>query len=135
MAELQFLGATDGVTGSAYLLRARGAAVLLECGLYQGSREEEAANAEPFPFAVEELDAVVLSHAHLDHSGRLPMLAKAGYAGPVYVTEPTADLLDIMLKDAASLEERDAEWENRRRRRYRAASPRGLSSPPGPGHR
>jgi metallo-beta-lactamase family protein len=117
MAELTFLGATEGVTGSAYLLRARGATILLECGLYQGGREEEAANAAPFPFDVGELDAVVISHAHLDHSGRLPMLAKAGYGGPVYMTEPTAALLDIMLKDAASLQERDAEWENRRLRR------------------
>ncbi len=117
MAELQFLGATEGVTGSAYLLRARGATVLLECGLYQGSREEEKGNRAPFPFDVDELDAVVISHAHLDHSGRLPMLAAAGYTGPVYMTRPTAALLDIMLKDSASLEERDAEWENRRRRR------------------
>ncbi len=117
MAELQFLGATEGVTGSAYLLRARGSTVLLECGLYQGSREEEEGNREPFPFNVEALDAVVVSHAHLDHAGRLPMLAAAGYSGPVYMTQPTAELLDIMLRDAASLQERDAEWDNKRRRR------------------
>lgn len=117
MAELQFLGATEGVTGSAYLLTARGSTIMLECGLYQGSREEEEGNREPFPFDVDSLDAVVVSHAHLDHAGRLPMLAAAGYAGPVYMTQPTAELLEIMLRDAASLQERDAEWENKRLRR------------------
>ena len=117
MAELQFFGATEDVTGSAYLIRARGSTVLLECGLYQGGREAEAANAEPFPFDPESIDAVVLSHAHLDHSGRVPLLAAKGYSGPVYMTEATADLLDILYRDAASLQERDAEWENRRLRR------------------
>ncbi|MGD8742876.1 MAG: MBL fold metallo-hydrolase, partial [Granulosicoccaceae bacterium] len=106
MATLTFYGAIEGVTGSAYLLRTEQATVLLECGLVQGSREEEEANKAPFPFDMRQLDAVVLSHAHLDHSGRLPKLAADGYNGPVYMTQPTAELLEIMLKDAAYLAER-----------------------------
>ena len=102
---------------AAYLLETGQATILLECGLVQGGREEKKANEKPFPFSVGQLDAVVLSHAHLDHSGRLPRLVAAGYGGAVYMTRPTQDLLEIMLKDAASLQERDAEWENKRRRR------------------
>ena len=117
MAELTFYGATEGVTGSAYILKTTDAMILLDCGLYQGSREEEKANEEPFPFNIGELDAVVLSHAHLDHSGRLPKLVANGYNGPIYMTNPTEDLLEVMLKDAASLQKRDAEWENKKRRR------------------
>lgn len=117
MAKLTFYGATEGVTGSAYLLETADATILLECGLFQGSREEEKANEEPFPFNAGNLDAVVLSHAHLDHSGRLPKLVADGYSGQIYMTSPTSELLEIMLKDAASLQERDVEWENKRRRR------------------
>ncbi|GAB5451633.1 MAG: MBL fold metallo-hydrolase [Halioglobus sp.] len=117
MATLTFYGAIDGVTGSAYILQTSTTTVLLECGLFQGSREEEKANEKPFPFAVDALDAVVLSHAHLDHSGRLPKLVAEGYAGPLTMTSPTADLLEVLLKDAASLQQRDVEWENKRRRR------------------
>jgi metallo-beta-lactamase family protein len=117
MAKLTFYGATEGVTGSAYLLQTERATILLECGLYQGSREEEKANNEPFPFAVDMIDAVVLSHAHLDHSGRLPKLIADGYSGRLYMTYATSELLEIMLKDAASLQQRDTEWENKRRRR------------------
>lgn len=117
MAKLSFYGAVEGVTGSAYLLETGSTQVLLECGLIQGGRKEEQANMEPFPFEIGKLDAVVLSHAHLDHSGRLPKLCADGYQGPVFMTDPTRELLDIMLKDAASLQERDAEYENRRQRR------------------
>lgn len=117
MARLTFYGAIEGVTGSAYLLETETSTVLLECGLFQGGREVEAANDEPFPFRIGELDAVVLSHAHLDHSGRLPKLIADGYNGSIYMTYATEDLLEIMLKDAASLQKRDAEWENKRRRR------------------
>ncbi len=90
---------------------------MLECGLIQGRREEEKLNENPFPFDLNELDAVVVSHAHLDHSGRLPKLFRDGYRGPVYMTCPTGELLEIMLKDAAFLEQRDADWENKRRKR------------------
>jgi metallo-beta-lactamase family protein len=117
MAKLTFYGATEGVTGSCYLLETERATLLLDCGLFQGSREEEKGNARAFPFDVHKLDGVVLSHAHLDHSGRLPRLVAEGYQGPIHMTLPTCELLEIMLKDAASLQERDAEWENKRRRR------------------
>jgi metallo-beta-lactamase family protein len=117
MAKLTFYGATEGVTGSSYILQTGGITVLLDCGLFQGSREEEQANKKPFQFDVSKIDAMVLSHAHLDHSGRLPKLVADGYDGPLYMTYPTAELLEVMLKDAASLQKRDTEWENKRRRR------------------
>ena len=117
MTKLTFYGATEGVTGSLYLLETEASTILLECGLFQGSREEEKANEGAFPFDVRKLDAVVLSHGHLDHSGRLPMLVSDGYNGPLYMTNPTCELLEVMLKDSASLHQRDAEWENKHRRR------------------
>lgn len=117
MAELTFYGAIEGVTGSMYLLQTENSKILLDCGLFQGRREEEEKNIETFPFDVKGLDAVVLSHAHLDHSGRLPLLVSNGYRGLIYMTNPTVDLIEVLLKDAASLQERDAEWENKRRRR------------------
>jgi len=117
MARLTFYGATEGVTGSAYLIESDTSTILLECGLIQGSRENEKANSEPFPFDLRKLDAVVLSHAHLDHTGRVPKLVADGYTGPVYMTSPTRELLQILHMDAASLQQRDAEWENKRRRR------------------
>lgn len=89
--------------------------MLLDCGLIQGS--DEARNREPFPFEPAAIDAVVLSHAHLDHSGRLPLLAAAGFRGPIYCHAATRDLCDIMLRDAAYLYEKDTEHENRRRAR------------------
>lgn len=117
MTRLTFHGATRIVTGSAYLLETERATLLLDCGLIQGSRKEEQANSKPFPFDIHQLDGVILSHAHLDHSGRLPKLAADGYNGPIYTTEPTRDLLTVLLKDAASLQKRDVEWENKRRKR------------------
>ena len=117
MAQLTFYGSTDGVTGSQYLLETSRARVLLECGLFQGVKEDEKVNREPFPFDIKSLDAVVLSHAHLDHTGRIPKLVSDGYNGPIYMTRATSELLDIMLNDAAFLSMRDAEWENKRRRR------------------
>ena len=79
MARLTFYGATEGVTGSLYLLETQHSRILLECGLIQGHHEQEAHNREPFPFEPRSLDAMVLSHAHLDHSGRLPKLVAEGY--------------------------------------------------------
>lgn len=117
MAKLTFLGATAGVTGSMYLLETAQSKILLECGLVQGRYEEEQENEKPFPFDPASIDAVVLSHGHLDHSGRLPKLVNDGYRGPIYMTSPTFELLEILLKDSAFLSMRDAEWENKRRRR------------------
>lgn len=117
MARITFFSASQGVTGSMYLIETGQKSILLECGLVQGSRGEEEQNEAPFPFDIGSLDVVVLSHAHLDHSGRLPRLAAEGYNGPLLMTLPTIELLEIMLKDAALIQERDAEWENKRRRR------------------
>jgi metallo-beta-lactamase family protein len=117
VTKLTFYGATERVTGSCYLLETDHSRVLLECGLIQGSHDQEQANNNPFPFDVSKLDAVVLSHAHLDHSGRIPKLVADGYVGPIYMTHPTGELLEILLKDAAFIEQRDTEWENTRRDR------------------
>lgn len=114
---LGFHGATGGVTGSCYLLECGGKRVMLECGLVQGGGDARQANRAPFPVPPESLDAVVLSHAHIDHSGRLPMLVGAGYEGPIYTHRATVDLCDIMLRDAAYLQEKDSETENRKRAR------------------
>lgn len=111
------LGAAGEVTGSCYLLEAGGHRVLLECGLFQGGYAAERRNAAALRFDPADIDAIVLSHAHLDHSGLLPRVVRAGYSGPVYATPATIDLLQVMLRDAAHLQERDAEWENKRRRR------------------
>jgi metallo-beta-lactamase family protein len=113
--ELQFLGATERVTGSLYLVRAGKNRLLLECGLVQGVPDEEARNREPFPFDVAEIDAVIISHSHIDHSGRVPLLVKQGYAGPVYTHAASKALCEIMLPDAGFLNEKEAEWENKKR--------------------
>ncbi len=114
--ELEFLGAAGEVTGSMYLLTLGDSKVLLECGLIQGGRKSEARNRDPLPFDVNELDAVVISHAHIDHSGRLPLLVRRGYTGPIYAQNATRALCRIMLPDSGYLNEKDAEWENKRRR-------------------
>ncbi|MEA2078286.1 MAG: MBL fold metallo-hydrolase [Pseudomonadota bacterium] len=114
---IEFYGAASGITGSCHILRANGRLVLLDCGLLQGRREVEAKNREPFPFSPDEISAVVLSHAHIDHSGRLPLLVKQGYRGPIYAQNATGDLCEILLEDSASLQERDAQYENRWRKR------------------
>lgn len=115
--ELQFFGATERVTGSLYLLTAGNARILLECGLVQGGADEEAHNREPLPFDPLEIDAVVISHSHIDHSGRVPLLVRQGYSGPVYTHAASKALCDIMLPDSGYLNEKEAEWENRKRAR------------------
>jgi metallo-beta-lactamase family protein len=115
--ELQFFGATERVTGSLYVLRAGPHTLLLECGLVQGSREEEARNREAFPVDVAGIDAVVLSHSHIDHSGRIPRLVKQGFEGPIYTHEASRALCAIMLPDSGYLNEKEAEWENRKRQK------------------
>lgn len=99
MALLSFLGATQQVTGSCYLIETRdGAKVLLECGLRQGRREDEESNRAPFSFDPASLQAVVISHAHLDHTGLLPRLVAAGYRGPIFATNATCELMELMHK-------------------------------------
>lgn len=115
--DIQFLGAAGKVTGSCYLIRVAGQGILLECGLVQGGQNAETENREPLPFDAAAIDAVVLSHAHIDHSGRLPLLMKQGFRGPIYTQHASRALCTIMLPDSGYLHERDAEWTNRKRQR------------------
>lgn len=113
--ELEFCGAAGEVTGSLYVIRTGTHTVLLECGLIQGGSAAETRNRAPFPFDIAEIDAVVLSHAHIDHSGRVPLLVRRGYEGPVHTQHATRTLCEIMLPDSAYLNEKDAEWDNKKR--------------------
>ncbi|HWU53283.1 MAG TPA: MBL fold metallo-hydrolase, partial [Tahibacter sp.] len=113
--QVQFCGANGEVTGSSHLLHAGGHRILLDCGMIQGSEESEQRNAGPFPFEAPRIDALVLSHAHIDHIGRVPLLVKRGFRGPIYAQEATADLARIMLEDAASIAESDVARDNRKR--------------------
>src|SRR6516225_7864027 len=111
-------GAAGGeVTGSAYMLQTRGANILVDFGLFQGARKAENYNRIPKKGAFERLNAVVLTHAHLDHTGRLPLLTRAGYTGPIYATPATIDFAELILKDSAHLQKSDVERQNRRRQR------------------
>jgi metallo-beta-lactamase family protein len=116
--KIKFCGAAEGVTGSCHLITAGEAdapvRILLDCGELQGGKSIEERNAEPFPFEPSEVDFVVLSHAHIDHCGRLPLLVKRGYRGKIFCTEATADLLGIMLRDGAHIHEKEAEWKTRK---------------------
>lgn len=110
---LTFCGAAGTVTGSKHLVEAEGHRVLLDCGLFQGLKELRLRNWDAPPFDPRSLDAIVLSHAHIDHSGYLPLLVKRGYRGPIYCTTGTADLLRILLPDSAHLQEEEAAYANR----------------------
>ncbi len=111
---LTFHGAARTVTGSMHLLEIGQKKILLDCGLYQGRRKESFLRNRSFPFPPEEIDAVILSHAHIDHSGNLPNLVKQGYRGPIYATSATAHLDNIMLLDSGYIHEKDAEYLNKR---------------------
>jgi len=115
--EIQSCGAAQEVTGSCHLIKVGEHTVLLDCGLIQGRRKDEKRNRDPFPFDPASLDAVILSHAHIDHSGRLPLLIKNGFSGPIYTHEASADLCDTLLKDSAYLNYKNTQWENKRRTR------------------
>lgn len=123
-ATVTFLGAAGTVTGAKFLLEAGAARVLLECGMFQGLRELRERNWQPPPVDPGRLDAVLLSHAHIDHSGYLPRLVRDGFGGPIHCSAGTADLLRIMLPDAARLQEEEAEFRTRHRvGRHRPALP------------
>lgn len=114
MPTLTFHGAARTVTGSSHLLEVDGKRILLDCGLFQGRREESAAKNQSFPFDPKEIDVVILSHAHIDHSGKLPMLVRQGFNGNVISTFATRDLANIMLLDSAHIQEKDAEFMTKR---------------------
>ncbi|MBM4286373.1 MAG: MBL fold metallo-hydrolase [Deltaproteobacteria bacterium] len=114
--QISFHGAVQTVTGSQHLLELNGLKILLDCGLYQGKRQEAWRRNREFPFAAEAVDAVLLSHSHIDHSGNIPNLVKRGFRGRVVCTRATADLCGAMLLDSGNIQERDVEYVNRHRR-------------------
>ena len=111
--KLTFLGAASTVTGSKTLLNTKDKQILIDCGLFQGYKNLRALNWTAFPFDAQKLDAVVLTHAHLDHSGALPLLVNQGYRGPIYATPATIDLCNILLLDSAKLQQEEADFANR----------------------
>lgn len=113
--KINFLGAAQTVTGSQHLLEINGRKIMLDCGLYQGKRQESIDRNRSFQFDLRELDAVVLSHAHMDHSGNLPNLVKSGYSGPIHAQRASAHLSRLMLEDSAHIQESDAQHLNKRR--------------------
>lgn len=122
MPYIQFLGAAGTVTGSKHLINTtynssgkQGFQVLIDCGLFQGQKEWRERNWQNTPVPVREIDAVVLTHAHLDHCGWIPRLVKEGFRGPIYATQPTVDLCSVVLPDSGHLQEEDAAFYNKRR--------------------
>ena len=126
--KIQFIGGARTVTGSQHLLTINGKKILLECGLFQGRRKDTYEKNKSFKFDPNEIDALILSHAHIDHSGNIPNLVKNGFDGPIYATSATVDLCDIMLRDSAHLQERDVEWLNKKRKNKNQAQEEALYS-------
>ena len=112
--KIQFWGAAKNVTGSMHLLTVNGKKILLECGLYQGRRKEAFERNRELPFDASGIDAMILSHSHIDHSGNIPQLVKSGFTGNIYCTHATQDLANVMLRDSAHIQEKDAEFMNRK---------------------
>lgn len=112
---IRFLGAAGEVTGSAYLVECAGKKILVDCGIFQGKNEKD--NSTPFPILPSAIDAVLLTHAHMDHSGRIPLLVKNGFSGKVWTTTPTRELIPILWHDSVRLMQEDAEWETRKNSR------------------
>lgn len=127
--KVTLLGAAGEVTGSCYLVETSSARILIDCGMFQGSRKIERLNHIPRLLAVQDIDAVVLTHAHLDHSGRLPLLVKSGYRGPIFATDGTIDIVKLILEDAAKIQCQDAEHETRIRKRAGLSKAEPLFTP------
>lgn len=122
--KLTFNGAAGEVTGSCYLIETDSTRFLVDCGMFQGGREADIKNRQFPAFDMRDLDFVLLTHAHIDHSGMLPRLAALGYDGPIYCTIATAELLEVMLRDSAHIQEKEAEWEARHQQESRRKSNR-----------
>ncbi|MDO5415049.1 MAG: MBL fold metallo-hydrolase [Bacillota bacterium] len=115
--KIQFCGASNTVTGSCHLITTDKHKILLDCGQFQGGKAQDALNYEEFPFDPAELDFMILSHPHIDHCGRIPLLVKRGFKGNIYCTDACADLLEVMLKDSGYIHEKEAEWANKKNER------------------
>jgi metallo-beta-lactamase family protein len=108
--QIAFLGATETVTGSRFLITSDKSKILVDCGMFQGVKSDRLKNWDPFPVEPESIDAIVLSHAHLDHSGFLPVLVRDGFKGPIYSTHYTKMLTAVILRDSAHLQTEDAKY-------------------------
>jgi metallo-beta-lactamase family protein len=123
--KLRFLGAAQNVTGSRHMMEANDTRILVDCGLYQ-ERQFRERNWDPFPVPAKSIDAVLLTHAHLDHCGLLPKLAKEGFHGKIYCTKATAEIARIILLDSAHIQEEDAEYKRKRHKKQGKTSPRPI---------
>ena len=117
MLNIRFHGAAQTTTGSMHLIEYNGKNILLDCGLVQGKRKESFEQNRNIPFDAPKIDVIVLSHAHVDHCGRIPALVRLGFRGKIYSTPPTRDLAEIILRDSAYLQEKDVEYVNKKRAR------------------
>src|SRR6202008_3839132 len=117
--KIHFHGATGDVTGSAYHVVTKHASILIDCGMFQGGKKERAKNRREEKLDGGRLDAVLLTHCHLDHVGRLPILTRKGYEGPIFATQPTTDIATLILRDSLSLQKQDLKRENKVRIRQR----------------
>ncbi len=115
--KIYFYGAAGSVTGSSYLIEIKSGKVLIECGMFQGNKNLRERNYMDFQYNPEEIDAVLITHSHLDHIGLLPKLVKNGYKGPIYATDSTIEIMEVLLYDSARIQESDTEWENKKRSR------------------
>lgn len=115
--KITFLGAAKTVTGSNFLVEAAGKKFLVDCGMYQGKITQDFENSDPFLFDVEDIDFMILTHAHIDHAGRIPKLCNEGYHNPIYAHKATCDLCEIMLPDSGHIQEVEIQWQNKKRKR------------------
>ena len=122
--KVQFLGAAQTVTGSCYMIEACGKRFCIDCGMHQGNKAIEERNRNPRPYAPGNIDFILVTHAHIDHSGLLPLMVREGFSKPIYCTKATSELLEIMLQDSAHIQEMEAQWEAKKYSR------RGLKNPP-----
>ncbi len=122
--KVQFLGAAQTVTGSCYMIEANGKRFCVDCGMHQGNKAIEARNRDTKPYRPQDIDFILVTHAHIDHSGLLPKMVREGYAKPIYCTRATGELLELMLEDSAHIQEMEAQSEARKYLR------RGLTNPP-----